>query len=247
MIPDGSIAKMFCKIGGDEKLFSLAKDNLLNHLNDIGTSRAHTYLQCNGVSYAGNTTSGASRLYTFANTKIDGKYLSSSSDVETIAQEIEASPDFQDFKAFVENASTPSLDSSAEITEEARIENAKAILKDFKELVQKSGVPVARDPQDGQANDVEPLLTVVPYVSELDVGYIPGKKENDPNIEVVAPVSVGIHVTAKDADSFKQGLQNMENWTLENNQSDYSDLVIKDDAKIPFSFLTHKSTDTLEF
>lgn len=195
MIPEGRIAKLFCKVGGDEKLFSLAKDNLVSHLQSQSQAQTATYLACNGVSHAISKEDSVGRLYTFRDTEIDGAYLSSESDVASIADAIQEENGFKDFQKLVEENS---------------------------------------------------CLKVQPYVSELRVSHVPGAKEGDADIEIIAPVTVGIRVTAESSDDFKQGLQQLEDWTLKNHKADYSKIKIDEKSGIKFSFLDHKSTDTLE-
>ncbi len=72
MIPNTGFGSMYVKIIGENALFTLAQNNLLNHLERTSKTRTHTFLANNGqTEYGISNNFGALRCYSWGDTTID--------------------------------------------------------------------------------------------------------------------------------------------------------------------------------
>lgn len=115
MLPQG-LSKLFAALRTENSLVSDAKSNLKAHLNGIEKTGISVYLGANGKAETGAAAAGATRLYWWSNTEIDGKHtpkLIKADDMNAIKQKIEMQSGFYDFCAKVFEYSGGKLNAEA--------------------------------------------------------------------------------------------------------------------------------------
>ncbi len=110
MIPETRITKAFVSLAGEEKLFSMAEDNIIQSLKSIQSIGPSAFIASNGMRADGSATRGAERMYWWPGSEIDAGYVSDfvsqdNPDMQGLEGALASRDVFKAFANYVSNAS----------------------------------------------------------------------------------------------------------------------------------------------